>query len=101
LIPELKNKPFQREVSTWLGALPLQPLVSLDVLIVPCIEIRYIEYRVTKGRYCVVVYWYRLELVRLQKVKRLQWIKCQIWPLGSGIQGFVSEGGFDPLEEID
>jgi hypothetical protein len=24
-----------------------------------------------------------------------------IWPLGSGIQGFVSEGALDPLEEVD
>ena len=67
LISESKNKLFQRDVSTWLRALPLQPLVSLDMLIVPCIEIRHIKYRVTGGRYCVVVYWYRLELVRLQK----------------------------------
>jgi hypothetical protein len=101
LIPEFKSKPFQREASTWLSALPLQPLVSLDMLIVPCIEIRYIKYRVTRGRYCVVVYWDRLELIRLQIIKRLQRIKCQIWPLGSGIQGFVSEGAFDSLEEID
>ena len=88
-------------MSTWLGALSLQPLISLDMLIVPCIEVRHIKYRVTRGRYCVVVYRYRLELVRLQKIKRLQRIECQIWPLGSGIQGFVSEGAFDALEEID
>ena len=88
-------------MSTWLGALSLQPFISLDMLIVPCVEVRHIKYRVTRGRYCVVVYWYRFELVRLQKVKRLQWIKCQIWPLGSGIQGLVSEGALDALEETD
>src|SRR5271170_3723429 len=100
LIPEFENKPFQREASTWLDALPLQPIVSLDMLIVPCIDIHYIKYRVTRGRYCVVMYWYRLELVRLQKIKRLQWIKCQIWPLGSGIQGFVSEGALIPWKRL-
>ena len=88
-------------MSTWLGALSFQPFIGLDMLIVPCVEIRHIKYRVTRGRYCVVVYWYRLERIRLQKTKRLQWIKCQIWPLGSGIQGLVSEGALDALEEID
>jgi hypothetical protein len=58
-------------VSTWLSALPSKTLVSLYMLVIPCVEIRYIKDRMTRCRHRVMVYWNGLELVRLQKIKIL------------------------------
>jgi hypothetical protein len=63
-------------MGTRLSALVSKTIVSLHMLVIPRVEIRYVKDRVTGRRHRVMMYGDGLELVRLQKIKILQRVEC-------------------------